>query len=213
MTEATIRIRIGAREYDKPYDPACPVCTSPVLLQVDTLLSYGWTYKRVQEYIRSMRPAGVRQIALGALRGHVAHLAAPHLQARQQLEEAAVARGVSVIEGGPVVTPGDLATLALQRAYETLQDGGSETSIRDAITALKLQREIERDEAGRELQGTVEAWQQALQEVLWIVRRYLGTRWPEFVADVRSNERLLALMPPPREEADDGSTAPADRVV
>lgn len=210
MTEGTIRIRIGPREYDKPYDPACPVCTSPVLLQVDTLLSYGWTYKRVQEYIRSMRPAGVRQIALGALRGHTAHLAAPHLQARQQLEEAAVARGVSVIEGGPPVTPGDLATLALQRAYETLQDGGSETSIRDAITALKLQREIERDEAGRELQGTVEAWQQALQEVLWIARRHLGTRWAEFAADVRSNDTLLALMPPPREEAAGDSAQAAD---
>jgi hypothetical protein len=45
--------------------------------------------------------------------------------------------------------------------------------------------------------------------VLWIARRHLGTRWAEFVADVRSNETLLALMPPPREEADDGDTASA----
>lgn len=210
MTEGTIRIRIGAREHDKPYDPACPVCTSPVLLQVDTLLSYGWTYKRVQEYVRSMRPAGVRQIALGALRGHVPHLAAPHLQARQQLEENAIARGVSVAEGSPPVTPATLAALTLQRAYETLADGGSETSVRDAVTILKLQREIERDEAGRELQGTVAAWQQALQEVLWIARRHLGTGWAGFVADVRSNDTLLALMPPDREEAAGDSAQAAD---
>jgi hypothetical protein len=211
MTSGTVRIRIGAREHDKPYDPACPVCTCPVLLQVDTLLSYGWTYARVQEYMRSMRLAGVRVASAGALRGHVAHLAAPHRQARQQLEEAVTARGASVSDGSPPVTPADLASLTLQRAYESLADGGSETSVRDAVTILKLQREIERDEAGRELAGTVEAWQKALQEVLWIARRHLGTRWAEFVADVRSNETLLALMPPPREEAaGDGSAATAD---
>jgi hypothetical protein len=211
MTEGTIRIRIGPREYDKPYDPACPVCTSPVLLQVDTLLSYGWTYKRVQEYIRSMRPAGVRQIALGALRGHVAHLAAPHLQARQQLEETAVAHGVSVTEGSPPVTPAALAALTLQRAYETLADGSSETSVRDAVTILKLQREIERDEAGQELRGNIEAWQQVTRELLWLARKHLGTRWPEFIADVRSSETLRAIMPPAREEpAGDGDTASAN---
>lgn len=211
MSEGTIRIRIGAREHDKPYDPACPVCTSPVLLQVDTLLSYGWTYRRVQEYMRSMRPAGVRAASVGALRGHVAHLAVPHLQARQQLEEAAGARGASVIDGSPPVTPADLATLTLQRAYESLQDGGSETSVRDAVTILKLQREIERDEAGRELRGSIEAWQQVTRELLWLARKHLGARWPEFIADVRSSETLRAIMPPAREEpAGDGDTASAN---
>jgi sugar phosphate isomerase/epimerase len=210
MTEGTIRIRIGAREHDKPYDPACPVCTSPVLLQVDTLLSYGWTYKRVQEYMRSMRPAGVRQVSVGALRGHVAHLAAPHAQARVQLEEAVAARGASALDGSPPVTPADLATLALQRAYETLADGGGETSVRDAVTILKLQRDIERDEAGRELAGTVEQWQAAVRELLWIARKHLGVHWADFAADVRGSEALRSIMPPPREEPAGDSAATAD---
>lgn len=210
MTEATIRIRIGGRDYDKPYDLACPVCTCPVLLQVDTLLSYGWTYKRVQEYVASMRPAGVRRIAVGALRGHVAHLAIPHLAARRQLEEAAGARSVSVTDGSPPVTPADLASLTLQRAYESLADGGSETSVRDAVTILKLQREIERDEAGRELAGSIEQWQQVTRELLWLCRKHLGPRWAEFVDDVRSSETLRSIMPPAREEATgDGDTVSA----
>ncbi len=200
---ATVSIRIGTREYDKPYDSSCPVCTSPVLLQVDTYLSYGWTYERIRDYMGSMRSAGVRVASVSALRRHISHLAAPHAEARRQLEEDAAARGMSLDGGSSPVDPADLARLALQRAYQALQDGSAETSVRDAVAILRLKREIDKDENARQAQGTVEEWQRAMQELLWLCRKHLGPKWAAFAADVRGSDTLLALMPR-REEAADG---------
>ena len=210
MTDGrTIRIRIGDREHDKPWHPSCPACTSPVLLQLDTLLSYGWTYARISDYTRSMKPAGVRVISAGALRAHVPHLAAPHLEARRQLEEDVTARGASVDEGSSPVAPADLARLAVRRAYQALQDGG-EANIRDAVAILRLQLEIDRHEVARQLAGSAEQWQAATRELLWIARKHLGTRWPDFVADLRSSETLRAIMPPGREEVPGDGAEAAD---
>jgi hypothetical protein len=207
---ATVAIRICAREYDKPYDPACPVCISPVLLQVDTLLSYGWTYERVRDYMGSMRPAGVRVASAKALHAHVAHLAAPHAEARRQLEEDVSARGASMDGGSSPVSAADLTRLTLQKAYQNLQDGGSEASVRDAATMLKLIRDLERDDQARQLQGSIEQWQAAMTELLWIARKHLGTHWAAFAADVRSSETLKAIMPRREEAADDAEPASAD---
>lgn len=207
INQSTVAIRVGDREYDKPYDPACPVCASPVMLQVDTLLSYGWTYERIRDYMGSMRPAGVRVASVSALRRHIAHLAAPHAEARRQLEEDAAARGMSTDSGSSPVSTADLARLTLQKAYQNLQDNGSEASVRDAALMLKLQREIDRDEQARQAQGDVEQWRRAVQELLWLCRKHLGPNWAAFAADVRGNETLLALMPRREETADDDAAA------
>jgi hypothetical protein len=206
---ATVTIRIGAREYDKPYDPACPVCTCPVLLQVDTFLSYGWTYERIRDYMASMRVAGVRVASVAALKRHVAHLAAPHAEARRQLEEDAAARGTDTDSGSSPVDPADLARLTLQRAYAALADGSEDAGaqVRDAVAVLRLQREIDKDAQARQMQGTVEQWQRALQEVLWLARKHMGPNWAAFAADIRGNETLLAIMPRREEAADDAAQA------
>lgn len=207
---AVVSIRIGNREYAKPYDGSCPVCTSPVLLQVDTFLSYGWTYERIRDYMGSMRSAGVRVASVPALRHHVSHLAAPHAEARRQLEEDAAARGTGLDSGSSPVEAADLARLTLQRAYEGLADGDAEVSVRDAVMILRLKREIDRDEQARAAQGSVEQWQAAMTELLWVARKHLGSHWAAFAADVRGSETLRAIMPR-REEAADGDAESADR--
>jgi hypothetical protein len=206
--KATVAIRIGQREYDKPYDRTCPVCTSPVLLQVDTFLSYGWTYERIRDYMASMRPAGVKVAPVAALRRHVGHLAAPHAEARRQLEEDVTARGQALDGGSSPVDPADLARLTLQRAYQALADG-ADTNIRDAVAILRLQREYDRDAQARQAQGSVEQWQAAVTELLWICRKHLGPNWAAFVADVRESDTLRAIMPR-REEAAGDDTQAAD---
>jgi hypothetical protein len=209
---AVVSIRIGGREYDKPYDPSCPVCASPVLLQVDSFLSYGWTYERIRDYMASMRPAGVRVASVAALRRHVAHLAAPHAETRRQLEEDVAARDSSMDGGSSPVEIADLARLTVQRAYEGLQDG-DDSLMRHAVAVTRLRREIDKDEQARQTQGTIEQWQSAMTEVLWIARKHLGGHWAAFAADIRSSEKLRAIMPPRREEADDADAESADRSV
>lgn len=195
---ATIVIAIGGQEYDKPFDRACPVCVSPLLLTVDTLLSFGWTYERIRGYMRSHN---VTAASAAELQEHVGHLAAPHAEARRQLEEAVLARGEDIFgDGSAPVGAADLAQLAVQRAYQGIQ-GGGDVSVRDAAAILKLSREISREQAGHAAAATVDQWEAALREVLWIARRHLGPSWRAFMNDLRGSETLLALMPPDPEEA------------
>lgn len=58
-------------------------------------------------------------------------------------------------------TVGDVAALALRRAYERL-DSGAAVSVQDVVALLKLAREAERDSAGA---GSAARWQATLQEV------------------------------------------------
>jgi hypothetical protein len=209
MTEppGRVRIRVGNHEYDKPYDPACPACTCPVLTQLDMLLSYGWTYERVLGYLRNLRIPGLAQVTPEILAAHVGHLAPPHAESRRQLEADAAARGASVAEGEVPVVLADMARLTLQRAYEAVQDGDN-SMIRDAVALLRLQRDIEKDERGLVVQGTIEQWQAAVRELLWIARKHLGPNWAAFVTDLRGSDALKAIMPPPGEEdARVGATA------
>jgi hypothetical protein len=210
----SIRIRVGAREYDKPYHPDCPACFSPVLTQVDMLLAYGWPYERVLGYLRNLRLPGLAAVTAEVLAAHVDHLAPPHAESRRQLEAAAAARGAPMTDGPVPVVLADAAQLALQQAYAAMQDGDS-SLIRDAVSLLRLQRDVERDERGIAVAGTVEQWQVAMREMLWIARKHLGANWAAFVRDLQSSEVLRAVMPPGREEAegDDSAGAAGDRAL
>ena len=98
-------------------------------------------------------------------------------------------------------TVGDVAVLALRRAYERLESGAA-VSVQDVVALLKLAREAERDSAGA---GSAARWQATLQEVLWLARRHLGDGWAAFAADVRASGDLAAMWgPPPQKRAGDG---------
>jgi hypothetical protein len=208
MTEppGRVRIRVGNHEYDKPYDPECPACACPVLAQLDMLLSYGWTYERVLGYLRQLRIPGMSRLTPEVLAAHIGHLAPPHAEARRQLEADATARGVSVDDGQTPVVLADMARLTLQRAYEAVQEGDN-SMVRDAVALLRLQRDIEKDERGLAVQGTIEQWQAATREILWIARKHLGPNWAAFVADLRGSDSLRAIMPTREEEPDDDAEA------
>lgn len=205
---SVIAISIGGAEYEKPHDRSCPVCMSPLLLTVDTLLSYGWTYERIRGYMRSHNAIAA---SAAELQAHVAHLAAPHAEARRQLEEAVAGRGQSMADGSVPVNPADLAQLALNRAYQGIQSG-TEVSVRDAAGILKLAREIARDQADTAAAASAAQWEAALRELLWIARRHLGPSWRAFMNDLRGSETLLAIMPPDTDGGEAGAR-PADRAV
>jgi hypothetical protein len=214
MTSAprVIRIRVGAREYDKPYYQDCPACVSPVLTQLDTLLAYGWSYERVLGYLRNLRVPGLARVTPEALAAHVEHLAPPHAESRRQLEADAAARGTPLADGPVPVVLADAAKLATQQMYAAMQDGDS-SMIRDTVALLRLQRDVEKDARGAELAGTAEQWQAAVREMLWVARKHLGPHWAAFVADLRASEVLRAIMPPSREEAADDGAETADRAL
>lgn len=189
----TVTTIIGDIPYDKPFDRSCPVCVSPALAKIDALLAYGWTYERIRAYTAGL---GFLRPAPGELNAHIAHLAAPHAEARRQLEEAAAERGASVTDGSVPVDPDALGRLALNRAYQRIQDG-AEVSVRDVTAILKLARDLERDESGREAATEIERLEKALRAVLWIARRHMTpAKWREFVGDLRDSDVLRELMPP-----------------
>jgi hypothetical protein len=101
--------------------------------------------------------------------------------------------------GLAVPTVGDVAALALRRAYERLESGAT-ISVQDVVALLKLAREVERDSAGA---GSAARWERTLSEVLWVARRHLGDQWPAFAADIRGSDVLSFLHgpPPPRPAA------------
>ena len=90
----------------------------------------------------------------------------------------------------------DLASLALRRAFERLESGGT-VSLHDVAGLLRLQREIEREAAGQDADNAAR-WEATLREVLWAARSHLGEHWEPFVADIRANQHLAAMWGPPR---------------
>ena len=108
-------------------------------------------------------------------------------------------RWLSAVQPAPaglsVPTVGDVAQLALRRAFERLESGGASVSLSDVVALLKLAREIERESAAPDPR-----WATTIQELLWLARHYLGDSWPAFAADVRASGQLSFLWgpPPPR---------------
>ena len=90
--------------------------------------------------------------------------------------------------GLPVPGIGDLASLALRRAFERLESGASAISAHDVVALLRLQREMEQDAARPDPR-----WQASMAEVLWLARRHLGEGWEPFAADIRASAALWAL--------------------
>ena len=203
-----VSIVIGGESYDKPFDPSCPVCMSPFMIQADSFLAYGWPAGRILRYLGTLeRQHGITQEDLGR---HVDHLAAPHYQARLDYE-ASAARSVSPDGFTPDLD--SLLRLVLQRAYERITDSSRDVSVRDAVALAKLKREIERDQAADSHAASAEQYQAALTQLLWIARKHLGGSWAAFAADVRSDELIAAAtggqMAEPAERRDDSVRAVA----
>ena len=83
----------------------------------------------------------------------------------------------------------DLADLAIRKAYEGLQSGRPAVSVRDVAALLKLQREIERDDAvaaAAEARARAEMFQKGLASTLWTAKRHIDpAKWRAFMDDLR----------------------------
>jgi hypothetical protein len=199
---SSVQVSVNGVLQDKPWDQACPVCASPLMVLIDALLAGGWAYRRVSEHLIAIRADRARELTPGALRAHVPHLVPAQAQERRMLDLAAEGRGGEDVDS--LVTTRELVRLSLQRAYQRVADG-AEVNLRDIQGLLKLQREMDRDAAADGGAADAAKWQGAMKEVLWILRRHLrGPAWKAFVADMRNSETLRALMPPDDERAADG---------
>jgi hypothetical protein len=206
---ATALIVVGGRQYEKPYDPRCAACASSAMMHIDSFLAYGWSFARIQRYLKEL---GAPDLSPDELKRHVPHLAAPHYQARLDYEEGVASAGLDPAVAGPDVA--SLLRLTLQRAYERVTDGTAEVGPREVVALAKLKREIEREFAEGATQASAEQWQAAMVQLLWICRKYLGKNWAAFAADVRADETIAAatrgIFPEPAERREvTSASAPA----
>ena len=88
----------------------------------------------------------------------------------------------------PVPGVADLASLALRRAFERLESGGA-VSLHDVAGLLRLQREIERDDAvaaAAEARARAQMFQKGMASTLWTAKRHIDpARWRAFMDDLR----------------------------
>jgi hypothetical protein len=87
----------------------------------------------------------------------------------------------------------DLTRLVLRRLWEGLEAGVVTVTPKDVAALVRLQRDIEKDERSAQAAGTIEQWQAATRELLWIARSHLRDDWPQFIRDVRSSEVLRSI--------------------
>ncbi len=204
---STVSVSVNGVLQDKPYDPSCAVCSSPLMVLVDALIAGGWSYPRISDHLLAAKADRAREMTPQALRGHVPHLVPSQAQERRALDLAAEGRGAEGVDS--LVTPRELTRLSLQRAYQRVADG-ADVNLRDIQGLLKLQREMDKDAAADTGAADVARWQGAMKEILWILRRHLrGPAWKAFVADVRNSETLRALMPPDDERTADDADGSA----
>lgn len=186
-------VRIGDRDYEKPFDPACAACRSPWMAHIDLCLAGGWTHAAIRSSLAGRRPAPPPREVIAA---HVAHLAPPHLMARRQLEHDAGQRGAD--QDGELPIPGlaDVTKAAMQRLYERISTGDAQPSLRDVVAAMKF--EHAREQEGSPHAG-VQACQDALIEIYEIARRHLGPQlWPAFARDVYASEAITTVIGRPQ---------------
>ena len=94
---------------------------------------------------------------------------------------------------GTLATPSvaEVASLAVRRCYEGLQSGRPAVSVRDVAALLKLQREIEHDDALAERDAArrqMEEWKAGLQLIRnAIVRQYGQDAWAAISAEIRKH--------------------------
>ena len=115
------------------------------------------------------------------------------------------------LSAGQAATPtlGDLATLALKRAYQRLEAGGTDVNLRDVVALARLAREIAGDQTAAELGKALDdlaETQQAFSAVLWAAHRHFGPgggpaedprRWAAFMNDLRGELERVAGRPRP----------------
>lgn len=183
----TRSVLIGGRTWEKPWDPSCGACRSPWLLDIDAALAEGYTLRQIARILAGRHPAVPNEIIL---RGHVQHLAPPHLKARIAFEESAKARGDDP-DSSPA-TAEDALEAIIRQGREVLAQGELAVSAKDMIAAMRLKQQM----AAREGEGVeVSAWQGAFMEFFEIVRKHLGhAQWKAFVNDVYASPAIRAVL-------------------
>lgn len=88
----------------------------------------------------------------------------------------------------------ELAPLVLRRCYERVEAGEQAVSVQDAVAAMRLAWQIERDQAIPERDAALrqlEKWQQDMTEFTWALRVVLDRQypgaWPAVMAEVRKH--------------------------
>jgi hypothetical protein len=186
MNDIEVRtVSIGGREYDKPFDPGCACCRSPWLIQIDDMLSQGYSTAAIRQLLKGRRPACPHP---EIIRDHTEHLAAPHLQMRMQLESRK-----NGTEDLSLVKVPDAAQAMIQAGYARLASGEIEVTAKDLLKAMSLQLQI--DKAAQQNSIDASVWQAALMELVELVQGYLSPpQWRSFVEDAYASPRMRTII-------------------
>lgn len=190
MNDLQLRIvRIGEKNYEKPFDPGCACCVSPWLIQIDDMLSQGYSAPAIRQFLKGRRPACPHP---EIIRAHIEHLAAPHMQMRSQLERSARTRGADDSELSLVKVP-DATQALIQAGYARLASGEIEVGAKDLLKAMSLQLQIEKAEAANSIDA--QTYQAALMELIELVQGYLDPgQWRSFINDAYASPRMRAII-------------------
>lgn len=176
--------------WEKPYEDSCGACRSPYGDQIDQALAEGWSYKSVQKFFASRKPACPN---MTILRYHVdhGHLIPPHLKARLAFEEAAQARGADAASDS--ATGEDALSAIIRQGTTQLLSGMTDVRPSDMVAAVRLQEQIARSRDGEGVEAS--AWQGAFMAFFELVRGYLTpAQWKQFVGDAYSSAEIRAVL-------------------
>jgi hypothetical protein len=177
-------VLIEGREWPKPWDPTCPVCISPWLVSIDEMLAEGYTFSGIRAVLRGRKPGPPSADAI--YRAHIEHLAEPHRKTRAGLEQG---------EGDEPASLVDIAAATravVSRGFAALASGRMEVSSKDLIAALRLQSQLEREEAGGMDSGR---WQAAFVEFLTLARQHMPPgNWQAFVAAAQDSPAIRLIL-------------------
>jgi DNA-binding transcriptional MerR regulator len=178
----TINVRIGSRDYEKPFDPACPACQSPWMLQIDHWLAAGYSVQDIGEQLKARRAP---KLSAQQLKAHVPHLAGPHRVDRERFARGGEPDGSSLT---------DVAANIVRRGFEDMVSGSPamELNGRDLIRAVKLMSDLEA--RGREDGGSADEWRAAFTEFFEIARQHVpADAWAAFLADIYSSQSIATV--------------------
>jgi hypothetical protein len=162
-----IPVRIGGQDHLKPWDPACPACQSPWLLEIDELLAAGHSCEAITRLLAGRRPPPPEP---GGLAPHVIHLAVPHRDSRLHLEDAAAARGEE--HGLSLVRDPDVLDAIIRRGYERMTAGTENPAVmRETLQAMRLRLDMQR--AALEETADASEWEEAFLAFFELARRYI----------------------------------------
>jgi hypothetical protein len=184
-------VRVGNSEYRLPLAANCLVCISEQRGDIEAALLNGATYKAIHESLETGRG---RVPTMADIANHVRskHMAAPHLTQRVLLEKRAADVGRSIEEGIDVLVDHVVTTDAIiQRGWEMMQAGELTPTMSDLLSALRLRSSWE-EAAGGDIDTAM--WQQAMMELLELVRRFMPVdAWANFSKEFSKSAILKAL--------------------